>query len=138
MTELDASPAVTRPVREIRTKKKTPEDDWPLIEIGLDDFTLRGRCPKSALVTRAQAVVSDKYASDTLVTRTAFEFLEATLEADSWVHIRGRILDRDDDFDEEELAEVFNAVFDTIKEQAKEREVAQAPNRAAKRAAARG
>jgi hypothetical protein len=103
-------------------------------EIGLDGVVLKATRPKDLVLGRAAGIFDDKYASTSQLARTAFEFLEATFDDDSWRHVLGRLQDKDDHFDTDDMANVFEALFDAIVADNPDKP---APNRAARRAPAR-
>ena len=124
-------------MREIKVEPTPVDtDDYPEVEIKVDDVVVKARRPKEAVMVRAAGIFGDKYASNSLLARVAFEFLESCVDADSWVYLLGRLNDRDDAFDTEHLGLLFEAMFEEFSAQTGDDDETPAPNRQARRAKA--
>lgn len=122
-------------MREIVTSEPAEGTERATYQIKLDGVVLSATRPKDLVLGRAAGIFDDKYATTAQLARVAFEFLESTFDEDSWRHVLGRLQDRTDTFDTDEMAAVFEALFDLIIEDTKADE--QKPvNRAARRASA--
>lgn len=120
-------------MREITTATPAEGSERSIYEIKLDDVVLKATRPKDLVLGRAAGIFDDKYATTAQLARTAFEFLEASLDDDSWRIVRNRLLDKDDDFDTDEISKLFEALFDEIiadKEADEQKPVGRAARRA--------
>lgn len=100
------------------------------VEAEIEGHILTATCPKDAVLARASGIFNDKYAPDSVLARTAFDFLEAALDAPSWTYVVGRMNDRDDAFDTDHIIAIFEGIFEDFTAQVKEKAPA---NREARR-----
>lgn len=121
-------------MRKIVVAPPTPDSGMVRepVQVEMDGVVLTAICPKDAVLARASGVFNDKYAPDSVLARTAFDFLETALDAPSWVYVVNRMNDRDDPFDTEHILGIFEGIFEDFTAQVKADEQ-QPVNREARR-----